>query len=645
MSTTFPLLFSPFKLGSMQLKNRIVLPPMGTGLGEPGGFVSQRTLDYYEARAKGGTGLIIVEGSAPGTKCQFGAQLCLGSDKHIDGWKRLAETVHKQGAKIAVQLMHGGNQLVDGKLTQVSPSPIICLHRNIGIGGQPPHQLNYDEIAEIVQWHADAARRAKEAGLDGVEIHGAHQYIIASFLSGASNGRTDEYGGTPEKKARFAIEILQASRKAVGPDFLLWIRLNAQEYGVPNGVTIEETKTIVPMLVEAGAQAIHVSAYGAGSFSTKAPISDTPGAILPLAVEVKKVTKVPVIAVGRLDSETGEQALKEGKADLIALGRRLLADPDLPNKVAGNKFNDIIPCIGCMECIDRVPGAVRSPGMCTINPEAGREREYIISKASKKKTVVVIGGGPSGLEAARVTALRGHKVILFEKSSQPGGLLNVASVPPNKGDIAPWLKHLVYSTKQAGVEIRLGFEATVNNIQDAKPDAVIIATGGSPILPQIPGIESATVLYAQDVLSGKTKTGQNVVVLGGGRVGCETGYYLANLGKKVAIVEILPHAAPEMGMMTRRRLMDGLRGKQVLLLTNTKCEEIKPDSVTVGNGEGQRTIRPVDTVVLAVGYKSNDDLFKSLQGKVSEIFKVGDASQIKGIRDAMNDGYKAGLSV
>ena len=281
MSNNYPKMFEPFQLGRMQLKNRVVMPPMGTGLGAPGGFVSQRTIDYYEARARGGTGLIIVEGSSPGARSSFGNQLSLGDDQHIEGLRNLSEAVHKHGAKIAIQLMHAGMQLMDGRPTQVSPSAVICLHRNIGIGGQPPHELTLDEIAEIVQWYADAARRAKEAGFDGVEMHGAHQYIIASFLSGASNVRTDKYGGTPENKARFAIEILQAARKAVGLDYPVWIRLNAAEYGVPNGVTIEETKRIVPLLVDAGAQAIHVSAYGAGSFSTKAPISDTPGAILP----------------------------------------------------------------------------------------------------------------------------------------------------------------------------------------------------------------------------------------------------------------------------------------------------------------------------------------------------------------------------
>jgi 2,4-dienoyl-CoA reductase-like NADH-dependent reductase (Old Yellow Enzyme family)/thioredoxin reductase len=643
MNKAYPKMFEPFQLGRMQLKNRIVLPPMGTGLGSPGGFVSQRTMDYYEARAKGGTGLIIVEGSAPSTRCNFGNQLCLGTDRHIEGWKNLAEIVHKAGAKIAVQLMHAGTELRDGQPEQVSPSAVICLPRNIGINGKPPHELTVDEIQERVQWYADAARRAKEAGLDGVEMHGAHQYIIASFLSGASNVRADKYGGTPENKARFAIEILQAVRKAVGPDYPVWIRLNAAEYGIPNGVTIEETKRIVPLLVDAGAQAIHVSGYGAGSFATKAPISDTPGAILPLAVEVKKVTRVPVIAVGRLDFETGEQALKDGKADLIAIGRRLLADPEIPNKVFENRINDIRPCIGCMECIDRRPN--RAPGtMCTINPAAGKEGEYRIQPASKAKKVVVIGSGPAGLEAATVAALRGHKVRLFEKEPILGGLLNVAALPPDKSDIVPWIKYLIREVKKSGVEIRLGTEFNGETIKAMKPDAVVIATGGSPVMPEIPGLSAKNALFAQDVLADKVKTGQNVVILGGGQVGCETGYYLASKGKKVTIIEILPRMAGEMGMMTRRRLMDGLRGKQVTLLTNTKCEEVRPGSVVV-SAEGQKKTYPMDSLIVAVGYKANDDLFKALEGKVPELYRVGDSSQPRGIREAVTEGYKTGLSL
>ncbi len=641
MNSAYPKLFEPFRLGQMQLKNRIVMAPMGTGFGKPGGFVSQRTIDYYEARAQGGAGLIIVEGSAPGTRCNFGNQLSLGDDRVIASWKELASAVHKQGAKIAVQLMHAGRELRNGQPVQVSPSPVIVPTRNIGITGQPPHELNIDEIGEIVQWFADAARRAKEAGLDGVEMHGAHGYIIASFLSSSSNVRKDKYGGTLENKARFPVEILRAVRKAVGPEYPVWIRLNAQEYGVPNGVTLEETKRVVPMLVDAGAQAIHVSAYGAGSYSTKAPISDTPGALLPLAEGVKKVTKVPVIAVGRLDFETGEQALRDGKADLIALGRRLIADPEIPNKVAESRLDDIRPCIGCMECIEGVRG--RGQGMaCTINPAAGREREYRIQPASKVKTVVVIGGGPAGLEAARVSALRGHRVILFEKEPNLGGLLNVAALPPNKSDIIPWIKHLVREVKKAGVEIKPGTEANWETIKEIKPEVVVIAAGGSPVIPQIPGLNVGNALTAQDVLSGKVKTGQNVVILGGGQVGCETGYYLANMGKKVVIVEILPHMAEGMGPMARRRLMEGLRDKQVTILTNTKCEEVKSGSVTVISGAGQRSIFPMDTVIVAVGYRANDDLFKTLQG---ELYRIGDSSEPRGIREAMNEGYHTGLSL
>jgi 2,4-dienoyl-CoA reductase-like NADH-dependent reductase (Old Yellow Enzyme family) len=296
MNTTFKKLFEPFRLGQMQLKNRIVMPPMGTLFAEAGGFINQRMIDYYEARAKGGAGLIIVEGTAPGIRCSFGTQPMLGDDRSIASWKELATVVHKHGTKIAVQLMHGGWEMREGKPVQVSPSPAIVPSRNIGIPGKPPHELTVDEIGEIVQWFAEAAERAKVADFDGIEIHGAHHYIIASFLSSASNVRKDKYGGTPENKARFPVEILQAVSRAVGPEYPLWIRLNAREYDVANGITLEETKCVVPMLVEAGAQAIHVSAYGAGSpstkasFSTKAPLPDTQGFFLPLAAEIKKIT-------------------------------------------------------------------------------------------------------------------------------------------------------------------------------------------------------------------------------------------------------------------------------------------------------------------------------------------------------------------
>jgi len=642
----FKKLFEPTQIGEMQLKNRIVMPPMATIYANEDGSVSQRTIDYYEARARGGVGLIIVEVTAPSLQCTSPHQLSLGDDKYIPGWRRLIEAVHKHDTKIAVQIQHSTMETKDGKGMQVGPSPLIVPTRVMGVSGEPPHELTVDEIVERVGWFATAAKRAKKAGFDGVEVHGAHQYLIAAFLSSATNQRKDKYGGSVENKARFLVEVLQAIRKEVGPDYPVWVRLNAQEYGVENGVTIEETKQVVSLAVEAGAQAIHVSGYGAGSSITTAPIADTPGFLVPLAEEVKKVTSVPVIAVGRLDLELGEKILEEGKADLIAVGRRLMADPELPNKVAEGRFDEVNPCTGCMECIERLAFVRHGEGTkCAINPAMGREREYEIKPADKVKRVVIVGGGPAGMEAARVAALRGHEVLLFEKESRLGGQLNLAALPPHKGDIIPFINYMVNQVERAGVETKLNTEATPELITESKPDAVVVAVGGNPAIPDITGIDRPNVVTAADVLSGKAQIGQKVVIIGGGMVGSETGHFLAEKGKKVTIIEMLKRMAADMFPMARRRLLDGLRANQVTMLASTKCEEITEGGVTVTTGEGQRQTIQADTVILAAGYMANDDLFKALEGKVPELYCVGDASQVQRIMEATNDGYRVGLSL
>ncbi|HEY32430.1 MAG TPA: FAD-dependent oxidoreductase [Dehalococcoidia bacterium] len=643
MSGDFKRLFEPGQIGKMQVKNRIVMPPMGTGYHDKGGYVSQRLIDYLEARAKGGVGLIIVEVTAPSLECNASNfQLTLGDDSYISGFKELAEIVHQYGAKIAVQLQHSSWELRNGERAQVGPSAVTVPARVMGVTGTPPHELTLDEISQRVQWFAAAAGRAKEAGLDGVEVHGAHQYLVASFLSPSTNQRTDKYGGTVDNRARFMIEILQAIREVVGPDYPVWPRLNGQEFGFEDGLTIEETRQTVPMFVEAGADAIHVSGYGAYSFAIRAPICDMPGFLVPIAAEVKKVSSVPVIAVGRLDAELGEQVLEQGKADFISIGRRLMADPELPNKAADGKLDEIIPCINCMDCIERPVTEGRGTA-CAVNAAMGREREYHIQPADKVKKVVVIGGGPAGMEAARVAALRGHQVMLYEKAPELGGQLIVAALPPYKEEIALLTAYMSDQLTRAGVDSRLNVEATPDAIIGDKPDALVIAVGGTPIIPEMPGVDNPNVVTAQDVLAGR-EVGQNVVIIGGGMVGCETGHFLAEKGKHVTIVEMLKRMANDMSPMVRRRLLDGLRAKEVVMITGASCEEIAENSVTV-TAEEKKTEIPADSIILAVGYQPNNALYQALEGKVPEVYCIGDAAKPQRIREAINDGYRAGLSM
>jgi NADPH-dependent 2,4-dienoyl-CoA reductase/sulfur reductase-like enzyme len=503
------------------------------------------------------------------------------------------------------------------------------------------HELTIAEISEIVHLFATSAKRAVTAGCDGVEIHGAHGYLLCEFLSSAVNKRTDRYGGGVENKARFLLETIRAVRAAVGPDYPVWCRLTAQEYWVKDGITLEETRKVARMAQEAGADAIHVSGTTAQD-TTNTP--ETPGTLLPLATAVKKEVGVPVIAVGWLNPEIGERALEEGNADFIAFGRRLFADPEIADKASSGRTEDIRPCIGCLECMESMAHNYE-PVRCAVNPALGKEARYRLKPARRKKRMIVLGGGPSGLEAARIAALRGHQVTLLEKEDKLGGQLNPAALPPYKEPISQFTTYLTRQAGKAEVEIRLNTEATVELIVENRPDVIVVATGAAPATLPIRGIDRPNVCTAVDILNGKSRAGKNVVMLGGGMVGCETGHFLAIRGHNVTIVEMMESMASDMVTTVRQRLLNRLAERNVRLLTNVVCEEIREDGLAISTPEKKRETIRAETIGIAVGFAANHKLLDSLRGMAPEIYCIGDAVQPARISDAIESGWRIGYAV
>jgi len=535
----FTRLLEPGKIGQMTVRNRMVMPPMGTFLSSEEGYVTQRNKDYYEARARGGVGLVIVEITcvdAPEGR-GYPNMLIADDDRFIPSLKELADVMKRHGARTAVQLHHVGAQgqsSITG-MPPVAPSAVPLP------GGETPRELTEAEIGRLVTCFAQAARRVKEAGFDGVEIHGAHMYLVSQFISAAVNHRQDRYGGTVENRARFLIEILKAVRQEVGRKYPVWCRLNGVELGVKDGVTIEDTMQVARTAEEAGADAIHLSATGgpsqyvarqSGALGTtlerwRSAVQKSgrslwdiePGVLVPLADAVKKAVSIPVIAVARMDPVVAETALRQGKADFIAFGRSLLADPELPKKVAADRLDETRPCLYCNTCLDTL---LRIPGehiQCAVNPALGREEEHHITTAEKSKKVLVIGGGPAGMEAARVAALRGHEVHLYEKGPDLGGQLLLAGIPPHKERIGELTRYLSGQMAKQGIRVHLGTEATADLIAREAPDAVIVAAGTSPFVPTIRGLDGENVVMAADVLTGKAEVGTRVAIIGGGAGG------------------------------------------------------------------------------------------------------------------------------
>jgi len=637
----FPKLFEPGRIGSLELKNRLVMPPMATNYASKDGAVMQRQIDYYEERAKGGVGLVIVEITCVDSPVGKGTarQIAIDDDRFIPDLSKLAEAIKRHGARAAIQIHHAGRQ-TSAQWTghqPVAPSPIPVP------GGEQPRELTLSEIATLVTRFAEAAGRAKKAGFDGVEIHGAHGYLISEFLSPLSNHRQDAYGGSIENRARFLLEVIKAIRERVGRGYPVWCRLSAMEIGVEGGITLEETQVVAQLAEKAGVDAIHVSAHAVAP-ARRPPMAQPPCTFVPLAEGVKKVVSVPVITVGRIPPELGEGVLRDGKADFISIGRALLADPHLPQKVAMGRMEDIRPCIYCLTCLDSMNW--RKEGVCcVVNPTLGREREYELKLlAESPKKVVVVGGGPGGMEAARVAALRGQKVYLFDDGDELGGQLLLASKPPFKDTIETFRQYLVGEVTRLGVELRLRQRFTADVLNELKPDVVVLATGVKPFIPQIPGMQSKKVLQASEVLVG-AETGERVAVIGGELVGCETALYLVEQGKKVTIMRRGPELATKVHQFVREPLVGRLRYRGVSIFTGIEYEEITEAGVVIRTGTGERKVVEADTVVLAAGATPNTELLTALQGKVAQVFSVGDCVEPRGIREAVEEGYRAGLQI
>jgi len=636
-----PSLFSPIKIKSLELVNRAVMPPMGTNLGNPDSTVSEANLAYIKRRARGGAGLIITEiASVHPSGSAIANELGVYDDRFIPGLKKIADAVHASGSKVALQLHHAGREslylLQQGKA--IAPSAIPSL-----VFGLTPREIARDEIQEIIAAFGTAARRGMEAGFDAVEVHGAHGYLLTQFLSALSNKRTDEYGGSLSNRSRFMIEVLQEVRKTVSPDFPISLRLSVEEC-IKDGYTVEDIQTILPNLVKAGADILHASlgTHGSPGGITSAPPEYQPGFNAWRAKKLKEAVDVPVIAVGRFtDPSLADEVIARGEADLVAFGRQYLADPDFLIKAREGRPEDIRKCIACNQgCIERLilgEGKIR----CALNPETGQEIIYPQGPAGVRRNVWVVGAGPGGLTAAFEASRLGHQVTLFEKEDETGGQLRFASKAPFKDHYGVWASWLTAQVKKMGVILRTGTEVTESMLFEGNPDAVILASGGKQIEPNIPGINLPLVHNAWQVLDGAVPPGKHAVVIGGGLIGMETADYLCQKGTQVTLVEVLKRSPvlkiTSHGYMLHTRLKEaGCR-----LLFNTAIKKIEESSVTVLIEGREQLLSPVDQVIIAVGLESRKELKEILQARKIRHFIIGDALQPRRIIEATEEGARA----
>lgn len=700
----YPLLASPASIGNLKLKNRMIMAAMGSNFASEDGHTTEQLTAYYEKRAQGGIGLIILETSAITWPAGASMPNMIGfsKDEFIPSLKSLTRRIHQHGSKIAAQLNHSGKiaqeDVIAGRPIPVPSIPksepsdmfglltqdeIMNFIKAGGPDGKGPryHELSADEIQQEVQHFVDAAKRAKAANFDAIEIHAGHGYLISSFLSPAVNKRTDEYGGTPEKRAKLLVDIISQIKIQL-KDFPVLVRLDANEYRIENGITPDDFLITASMAQDAGADAIDVSAYGntsKGIAFTEAPLVHEPGGFLNFVKMAKKELTIPIIAVGRIELDVAEKGLRNNEFDFLAMGRKILADPDLPNKIISGREQLIRPCIYCYVCVSQI--FINKPMMCAVNSQLGNEHrnENIIHSTADQKRILVIGAGPCGMESARLLATQGHDVEIWEKDKDIGGTVRVAALAyePN-GRLINYLKN---SLDELNVTIKLRTLATSKSVQDFNPDHVIVAVGASRNAPSIKGKNNRNVfdgeelrglLFGSDAQAIKKlsliqqlilKVGRatqllrnisalrflskiwmpiakNIVVIGGDLVGLELAEFLVERGRTVTVLEPSGSLGPNLSIVRRSRVVHMLKEHKVDLLTNVTIKEIDGQEVIFDHEEAQKSLQ-ADQVIIALGADTNSELSDELTNLNMPLTSIGDCTSVGYIHGAIADARKA----
>ncbi len=702
MANRYQHLLTPGRIGSLELKNRMVVSAMGVNLAEEDGSCGERLRAFHEAHAKGGAGLIVL--GTTGVAWPHGGnqprQAAISEDRHIPGLRALAEAVHRHGGKVATQLHFGGlvgvedmkagrpvwipsyplmkpSDLADGMLPEEAAKSPTAGALDVKL-----HVMTPEDITALIDKFAQAARRAREAGLDGVEIHGGHGYIISEFLSPHTNNRDDDYGGSLQNRARLLLEIIAAVRREVGDDYPVWCKLDTGEYGKAEGISLADACATARLAEAAGVDAITASAYhdtSKGALHSESNIPHVPERMVPGAIAIKQSVSVPVITSGRIEPESAERHIRDGHFDFFGMGRKLLADPELPRKLAEGRPRDIRPCVYCYCCVSQI--YIENPVKCAVSPDTAFETEQLLAPTDQPRHIAVVGGGPGGMESARRLALRGHRVTLLESGPRLGGTLSFAAIAyqPNQR-LLSWLKRQVAQTP--GIEIKLNSPATPETLRALNTDAVVVATGAKRALPPIPGgerdfvfsgDEMRAMVLGQSLHSLKDKLGgvarlalragaasgisgqpgllrvasrawlplgRRIVIIGGELVGLELAEFLAHRGRQVTVIEEGKRAGRGLYLVRRLRLLEELRELGVDLLTGASEISIGDHSINYRNFRGQVRQLDADQVVVAQGATGDETLAAELKAAGFDTHAIGDCTGVGYIEGAMHEAAR-----